>query len=306
MPYGRKPGSVPDYYETLGVGRDASDETIRSVYRRLAQIYHPDVNTGNDAGPAKLAVINEAHETLSDPGKRARYDREFPLAGRRSTQAAHAADATDDRYRPASAGQTATPRGSATARAVRSRPKSRSTLVFVVLGCLAVVLIATAVLLVTRHGPRAPASVSIDQPRHLAVKRAALGRSIVLLDSFGSHLAVRALTLKPFRKAADRSGRHDVVGVRLRLVNQGSATVSDDVGECARLLDSGGEWHDEERARLPGELDVFTLRPKATAQGWACFAVSSGRWAVAFTYTPSAQNGDAYGRWPLETGVQSP
>lgn len=65
---------MPDFYEVLGVGRDASAETIRGVYRRLAQIYHPDVNVGNEAGTAKLAAINEAYETLSDPARRARYD----------------------------------------------------------------------------------------------------------------------------------------------------------------------------------------------------------------------------------------
>jgi hypothetical protein len=306
VPNGRRPGGVPDYYETLGVGRDASAETIRNVYRRLAQIYHPDVNTGNDAGPSKLAAINEAHATLSDPVRRARYDREFPIAGRGAAPADHAAGGTGSRYGRTPNAPPETPRSAAPWPPPSAPTRSRRAPVYVVLGCLAAALIAVSVLLALRHGgEKARAHVPIDQPRQLAVKSAALGRPIVLLDSFGSHLAVKALALKPFPKATDDAGKHDIVGVRLRLVNQGSATINDDVGVCAELLDSAGAWHDEERARLPGELDVFTLRPKAKAQGWALFALPPGRRAVAFTYTPSSQDSDACGRWSLRPSVRS-
>ena len=303
---GRRPGGVPDYYDTLGVSRNASAETIRTVYRRLAQVYHPDVNTGNDAGGAKLAALNEAHATLSDPERRARYDREFPIAGR-VTAAAHASGAGSG-YRQASTAPPQSPR-SATPWPPPSAPtptRSRRTPVYVALGCLAAALIAVAVLHGLSHSSRhASATVPTAPPRQLAVKRVALGRPVVLLDSFGAHLAVRALALKPFPKATDDTGQHDLVGVRLRLANKGSATINDDVGVCAELLDSAGAWHDEERSSLPGELAVFTLRPKAKTQGWAVFALPPGRRAVAFTYTPSSEDSEAYGRWQLGV-VQSP
>ncbi len=68
-----------DYYEILGVGRDATVEEIRKEYRRLARQYHPDVNKNGDA-EAKFKEINEACEVLSDQEKRAAYDR-FGHAG---------------------------------------------------------------------------------------------------------------------------------------------------------------------------------------------------------------------------------
>ena len=63
-----------DYYETLGVPRDASDEDIRRAYRRLARQYHPDVNKEPGAED-RFKEASEAHEVLRDPEKRARYDR---------------------------------------------------------------------------------------------------------------------------------------------------------------------------------------------------------------------------------------
>lgn len=64
-----------DYYELLGVSRDASPETIRHVYRQLARAYHPDASPGDPVGEERLKLITEAWETLSDPALRARYDR---------------------------------------------------------------------------------------------------------------------------------------------------------------------------------------------------------------------------------------
>ena len=68
-----------DYYEVLGVAKDASDADIKRAYRRLAAKYHPDVN--HEAGAEeKFKEINEANEVLSDPDKRAKYD-QFGFAG---------------------------------------------------------------------------------------------------------------------------------------------------------------------------------------------------------------------------------
>jgi curved DNA-binding protein len=63
-----------DYYDVLGVPRDASQDDIRAAYRKLARRYHPDVNKDEDAGE-RFAEASEAHEVLRDPEKRARYDR---------------------------------------------------------------------------------------------------------------------------------------------------------------------------------------------------------------------------------------
>ena len=62
-----------DYYEILGVKREASDSEIKSAYRKLARKYHPDVNKTKEA-EAKFKDINEAYEVLSDKQKRQRYD----------------------------------------------------------------------------------------------------------------------------------------------------------------------------------------------------------------------------------------
>ena len=62
-----------DYYEILGVKRDASEAEIKSAYRKLARKYHPDVNKTKEA-ESKFKDINEAYEVLSDKAKRQRYD----------------------------------------------------------------------------------------------------------------------------------------------------------------------------------------------------------------------------------------
>ena len=62
-----------DYYQTLGVPRDATADAIKKAFRKLARKYHPDVNKAPGA-EAKFKEINEAYEVLSDPEKRKRYD----------------------------------------------------------------------------------------------------------------------------------------------------------------------------------------------------------------------------------------
>ena len=69
-----------DYYEVLGVNKDASAEEIKKAYRKAAMKYHPDRNPGDKEAEAKFKEVGEAYEVLSDDSKRQRYD-QFGFAG---------------------------------------------------------------------------------------------------------------------------------------------------------------------------------------------------------------------------------
>ena len=69
-----------DYYEVLGIGKNATDAEIKSAYRKLAKKYHPDLNPGNKEAEEKFKEVNEANDVLADPQKRQRYD-QFGFAG---------------------------------------------------------------------------------------------------------------------------------------------------------------------------------------------------------------------------------
>ena len=73
-----------DYYEVLGVQRDASEADIKKAYRKLAMQYHPDRNPGDKEAENKFKETSEAYEVLSDSGKRKQYD-QFGHDGLKST-----------------------------------------------------------------------------------------------------------------------------------------------------------------------------------------------------------------------------
>lgn len=64
-----------DYYEVLGIGRNADEKTIKKAYRKLAKKYHPDANAGNPENEKRFKEVTEAYSVLSDPEKKKLYDR---------------------------------------------------------------------------------------------------------------------------------------------------------------------------------------------------------------------------------------
>ncbi|MBW4521713.1 MAG: J domain-containing protein [Scytolyngbya sp. HA4215-MV1] len=82
-----------NYYDILGVARDASIEEIKKAYRRLARQYHPDLNPGNKTAEEKFKDLGEAYEVLSDTLKRAQYDQYGRFWQQRGFQGGQAAQA---------------------------------------------------------------------------------------------------------------------------------------------------------------------------------------------------------------------
>jgi len=67
--------AVQTPYEVLGVKPDASADDIRKAYRKLAKQFHPDLNPGKPEAEARFKAVSAAYDLVSDPDKRARYDR---------------------------------------------------------------------------------------------------------------------------------------------------------------------------------------------------------------------------------------
>src|SRR5262245_34872492 len=96
-----------DYYEVLGVARDASADAIKKAYRALARKHHPDVNPGDKKAEAHFKEAQQAYDILSDPEKRSLYDR-FGKAAFEGAAAGPRAGATEWTARQAGPGAEAT------------------------------------------------------------------------------------------------------------------------------------------------------------------------------------------------------
>ena len=89
-----------DYYEILGIKRDAKPDEIKKAYRRLARKYHPDVNPGDKAAEERFKLMSEAHDVLSDPKKRSVYDRFGQYSENLADAAARGAGPSSSRTSP--------------------------------------------------------------------------------------------------------------------------------------------------------------------------------------------------------------
>ncbi|MGA2122230.1 MAG: molecular chaperone DnaJ [Methanoregula sp.] len=88
-----------DYYEILGVKKDASQDDIKKAFRQLARKYHPDLNKGSKEAEAKFKEINEANQVLSDPQKKVQYDQVGHAEFRPGDAAGYKPPSYDDLFR---------------------------------------------------------------------------------------------------------------------------------------------------------------------------------------------------------------
>src|SRR5512137_667726 len=88
-----------DYYEILGVKRDASADDLKKAFRHLARKYHPDLNKGSREAEEKFKEINEAYQVLSDPQKKAQYDQVGHAEFRPGDYASYTPRSSDDLFR---------------------------------------------------------------------------------------------------------------------------------------------------------------------------------------------------------------
>ena len=88
-----------DYYETLGVKRDASQDDLKKAFRQLARKYHPDLNKGSKESEEKFKEINEAYQVLNDPRKKAEYDNAGDAAFRPGDTSGYKPPSYDDLFR---------------------------------------------------------------------------------------------------------------------------------------------------------------------------------------------------------------
>src|SRR5512136_1688839 len=88
-----------DYYEILGVKRDASPDDLKKAFRHLARKYHPDLNKGSKDAEEKFKEINEAYQVLGDPPKKAQYDQVGHAEFRPGDAAGYKPPSYDDLFR---------------------------------------------------------------------------------------------------------------------------------------------------------------------------------------------------------------